>query len=153
MFGVGIHAILFCTPLIRHLVVVMFTAFTNPLTSRCRNRSVMLTFGIQTHYEAIVQLNKFLHKIYFIGRFFSRSTPINPMNSIDLNCVIIAGGLYHMFQCFSVDTFLVSNYIVKIADIRNWWDGRKVWDDICILCLHVCLCSWTNSTHTAVQVN
>lgn len=99
MFGVGIHAILFCTPLIRHLVVVMFTAFTNPLTSRCRNRSVMLTFGIQTHYEAIVQLNKFLHKIYFIGRFFSRSTPINPMNSIDLNCVIIAGGLYHMFQC------------------------------------------------------
>lgn len=42
------------------------------------------------------------------------------MNSIDLNCVIIAGGLYHMFQCFSVDTFLVSNYIVNIADIRNW---------------------------------
>lgn len=90
----------------------MFTAFTNPLTSRCRNRSVMLTFGIQTHYEAIVQLNKFLHKIYFIGRLFSRSTPINPMNSIDLNCVIIAGDII----CFSVcaDSFLVSNYIVNM---------------------------------------
>lgn len=98
MFGVGIHAILFCTPLIRHLVVVMFTAFTNPLTSRCRNRSVMLTFGIQTHYEAIVQLNKFLHKIYFIGRFFFsiNSNKPNEFNWFELrnNC-----WRYHMFQC------------------------------------------------------
>lgn len=146
MFGVGIHAILFCTPLIRHLVVVMFTAFTNPLTSRCRNRSVMLTFGIQTHYEAIVQLNKFLHKIYFIGRFFSRSTPINPMNSIDLNCVIIAGGLYHMFQClcwfvFGFEFTLWTLLIFGIGEMAARCEMTYV------SCVCMCVCAHEPTRH------